>query len=82
MMTTQTHLLQATITVKVITNTGVSGSVYLLSTDLQTQLNLEPDQPLSFTNVKVRKIHTTGNESDYIIDVKEGSLISNTGSIY
>ncbi|MCC2681745.1 MAG: Cyanophycinase and related exopeptidase-like protein [Nitrosospira multiformis] len=67
---------------KVITNTGVSGSVYILSPDLQSQLNLEPDQPLSFTNVKVRKIQTTGNESDYIIDVKEGSLISNTGSIY
>ncbi|WP_177171043.1 cyanophycinase [Nitrosospira multiformis] len=67
---------------KVITNTGVSGSAYILSPDLQSQLNLEPDQPLSFTNVKVRKIQTTGNESDYIIDVKEGSLISNTGSIY
>lgn len=67
---------------KVITNTGVSGSVYILSTDSQSQLNLEPDQPLSFTNVKVRKIETAGNESDYIIDVKEGDLISSTGSIY
>ncbi|SFU48557.1 hypothetical protein, partial [Nitrosospira multiformis] len=67
---------------KVITNTGVSGSAYILSTDSQSQLNLEPDQPLSFTNVRVRKIETAGNESDYIIDVKEGSLISNTGSIY
>lgn len=67
---------------KVITNRGASGSVYVLSTDLQSQLNLEPDQPLSFTNVKVKKIQTTGNEIDYIIDVKEGSLISNTGSIY
>ncbi|PTQ76402.1 hypothetical protein C8R21_1701, partial [Nitrosospira multiformis] len=48
----------------------------------QSQLNLEPNQPLSFTNVKVKKIETAGNESDYIIDVKEGSLISSTGSIY
>src|SRR5690348_7632223 len=67
---------------KVITNTGVNGSVYILSVDSQSQLNLEPDQALSFTNVKVRKIETAGNESDYIIDVKEGDLISSTGSIY
>jgi cyanophycinase len=67
---------------KVIANTGVSGSVYILNADSQSQLNLEPDQPLTFTNVKVRKIEAAGNESNYIIDVKEGDLTSSAGTVY
>jgi len=67
---------------KTIVNTGVSGAAYVLSVDSGSQLSVEPGQPLTFTNVKVRKIPAVGNEINYMINVKEGDLTSSTGTTY
>jgi cyanophycinase-like exopeptidase len=67
---------------KTIVNTGISGAAYVLSVDQNSRMSVELGQPLTFTNVKVRKIPAVGNETNYIINVNEGDLTSNIGSIY
>lgn len=67
---------------RTIANTGVSGAAYVLSVDPNSQLSVRLGQPLTFTNVKVRKIPAVGNETNYMINANEGNLTSSIGSIY
>lgn len=69
-------------TIKVIANPEINGAGYYLSPTTASRLTVTPGQPLTFTNVEVRKIPANGQSVIYQINVNGGVMTSTTGSIY
>lgn len=67
---------------QVVTNPDVNGAAYLLKPTSSSALNVQPGQPLTFTNIEVQKIQPGGASLMYRINVNGGMLSSSAGSIY
>lgn len=65
-----------------VANPDVPGAAYILSAGQGSQLVAVPGQPLTFTNVQVKKLPVDGPSTTYQLNVNSGVMSSSTGSIY
>lgn len=66
---------------KMFANSGSAGSAYLLQGTNKSKLVVSPGTPLTFTGIQVQKFTPSG-ESRYSMDVQNGVITSDSGSIY
>lgn len=66
---------------RMVANPGSGGAAYLLSPASNSTLVVAPGTPLTFTKIRVQKF-TADDYQEYGISVDNGSISSNSGSIY